>query len=68
MMSMGPVPNRTERTAAKLLTRDEARRIATKIEKLPGLCSGGSEPPSGTEELSHVSQANIVRCRCWSER
>ena len=32
------------RTAAKLLTRDEARRIAANIAKLPGLISHGRDP------------------------
>ena len=33
----------SRRTSANLLTKDEARRIATNIAKLPGLLQGGAK-------------------------
>ena len=46
------------RSAAKLLERDEARRIAVKIAN-----AGATEPPSNWSRL-RVSAANKKRCRC----
>jgi hypothetical protein len=49
--------------AAKMLTRDEARRIATNIAKLPGVVTEGIEPGDTNDTRSSARDIPTIPVR-----
>jgi hypothetical protein len=53
------------RSAAKLLTKDEVRRIAANIAKCRSFCANKKAPDAYYRSQGNIRQAENVRVRFW---